>query len=68
MHEYYFNVRATGPDPALTLANLKQALPENHRFHDSLDATFGNRQNVAEYDEFHKMFKVNRLLIASREP
>jgi hypothetical protein len=52
---------------ALTLDNLKQALPDNHRFHDSLDMTFGAGQSLAEYDEFHKMFKVNRLLIASRE-
>jgi len=51
----------------LTLENLKQAFPDNHRFHDALDATFAAGRVLAEYDEFHKMFKVNRLLIASRE-
>ena len=51
----------------MTLDNLKQALPDNHRFHDSLDMTFGAGQDLAQYDDFHKMFKVNRLLIASRE-
>lgn len=68
VHEYYFSVGANGPIEALTLENLKHAFPDNHRFHDWLDATFGSGQNLAEYDEFHKMFKVNRLLIASREP
>jgi hypothetical protein len=67
VHEYYFSVRANGPIEALTMENLKQAFPENHRFHDWLDATFGGGQSLAEYDDFHKMFKVNRLLIASRE-
>jgi len=67
VREYYFSVGANSQIEALTLANLKQAFPDNHRFHDWLDATFGAGQNPAEYDEFHKMFKVNRLLIASRE-
>jgi hypothetical protein len=29
--------------------------------------TFGAGQDLAQYDDFHKMFKVNRLLVASRE-
>ena len=65
--EYYFSV---GPDDqvrALTLENLKSAFPDNHRFHDNLDATFGKRKKLSEYDKFDKMFKVNQLLIASRE-
>ena len=68
IQEYYFSVGPDGDVLPLTLENLKQALPNNHRFHDSLDATFGPGREPWEYDEFHKMFKVNRLLIASREP
>ena len=49
---------------ALTVNNLKQAYPDNHRFHDGLDQTFAPG-GVEEYDAFHKMFKVNRLLMAS---
>lgn len=64
---YYFSVGPDGPVLALTLENLKQSFPDNHRFHDNLDAMFGPGQVLAEYDEFHKTFKVNRLLIASRE-
>ena len=66
VREYYFSVGVSGQIQQLTLQNLKQAFPENHRFHDWLDATFGTSQDLAAYDEFHKMFKVNRLLIASR--
>jgi hypothetical protein len=65
--EYYFSAGPDGPVLALTPENLKQAFPDNHRFHDALDATVGAGQKLAEFDEFHKMFKVNRLLIASRE-
>jgi hypothetical protein len=65
--EYYFSVGPEGQILALTLNNLKQAFPDNHKFHDSLDMTFGAGQDLAQYDDFHKMFKVNRLLIASRE-
>jgi hypothetical protein len=39
IQEYYFSVRPEGQILALTLENLKQALPNNHKFHDSLDAT-----------------------------
>lgn len=66
VREYYFGVGASGAIQSLTRENLKEAFPENHRFHDLLDATFGGGENIAEYDDFHKMFKVNRLLIASR--
>jgi hypothetical protein len=52
---------------SLTLENLKQSFPDNHRFHDMLDANFGAGQPLEQYDEFHKMFKINRLLIASHE-
>ena len=67
VHEYYFSVGAKGAVQALTLPNLKQAFPDNHRFHDLLDATCGSDRGLMEYDTFHKMYKVNRLLIASRE-
>jgi hypothetical protein len=65
--DYYFSVGPHGQILALTLVNLKQAFPDNHKFHDSLDATFGAGQKLQMYDEYHKMFKVNRLFIASRE-
>jgi hypothetical protein len=67
IRSYYFSVGAGGPILSLTLQNVKQAIPDNHKFHDLLDANFGAGQKIEQYDDFHKMFKVNRLLIASRE-
>ncbi|MCB9352352.1 MAG: hypothetical protein H6573_33400 [Lewinellaceae bacterium] len=46
----------------LTLMNLKEAFPENHPFHDALDAYFSGNTPVSSYDEFHKTYKVNRIL------
>jgi hypothetical protein len=66
VRKYYFSVGDNGQILMLNLENLKGAFPENHRFHDWLDATFGDGQNLADYDKFHKMFRINHLLIASR--
>lgn len=65
---YYFSVGPTGRILQLTVQNLKEAIPDNHLFHDSLDQAFGTGQSLAEYDEYHGMFKVNGLLTAAREP
>ena len=64
---YYFSKGSNGNVLPLTLENLKHAFPDNHTFHDSLDQMFGAGQDLAHYDDFHKMFKVNRLLIATHE-
>lgn len=64
---YYFSVGPDGPVLELTRNNLKREFPDNQRFRDSLEATFGKRRNLAEYDKSHKMFTVNRLLIDSCE-
>jgi hypothetical protein len=62
---YFFSVGPNGEVVPLTIVNLKKAFPDNHRFHDVLDMTFRNDSQLTRYDDFHKMFKVNRLLIAS---
>jgi hypothetical protein len=61
---YYFSVGAEGEVLPLTLNHLKQAFPTNHRFHDSLDAAFPSG-GLEQYDEFHRMFKVNHMLESS---
>lgn len=68
VYAYYFSVGPTGRVLQLTLQNLKETFPDNHAFHESLDQAFGAGQNLAEYDEYHGMFKINRLLTAAREP
>jgi hypothetical protein len=64
---YFFSVGPNGEVLPLTIVNLKKAFPDNHRFHDVLDMAFKNDSQLTKYDDFHKMFKVNRLLIASEQ-
>lgn len=62
---YYFSSSASSEVKELTLTNLKNAFPDNHKFHDALDTEFKSNSELVLYDSFHKMFKVNRLYINS---
>jgi hypothetical protein len=64
---YFFSVGPNGDVQRLTILNLKNAFPDNHAFHDLLDMSFKHDSELAKYDDFHKMYKVNRLLAASTE-
>ena len=64
---YFFSVGPSGDVWPLTILNLKNAFPDNHKLHDLLDMSFKHDSDLTKYDDFHKMFKVNRLLIASTE-
>lgn len=64
--EYFFSAGPEGPILPLTLGNLKQAVPNNRRFHDRLDASLHSGQKLEMYDPEHTMFQVNWLLIASQ--
>ena len=63
---HYFSVTGTGEIQTLTLMNLKKAFPDNHKLHDALDAEFKSDDQLAEFDSFHKMYKVNRLYASSK--
>jgi hypothetical protein len=63
---YFFSKDIPSTPQALTKENLKAAFPGNHKFHDALDATFQDDKDLAAYDSFHKMYKVNHLLSASK--
>ena len=63
---YFFSVGPNGEILPLTILNLKKAFPGNHVFHDNLDMAFNNDLQLTKFDEFHKMFKVTRLLQASQ--
>jgi hypothetical protein len=65
--DYDFSVGPRGSGQSRTLDNLKRALRDNDKFHDTLDQMFGAGQNVAQYDEFRSTFKVNRLLLTSND-
>jgi hypothetical protein len=65
--EYYFSPDVASAPRPLTKENVKAAYPEDHRFHDALDATFKDDQGLAEYDHFHKMYKIVHLLEAATQ-
>ncbi len=62
---YFFSNGSAGNVQELTLTNLKSTFPENHKFHDALDSNFKSDGDLAEYDSFHKIYKVNRLYSGS---
>ena len=59
---FHFSLNLNSPIQPLNLDNLKLAFPENHRFHDLLDANFSGGQPVSSFDDFHGTYKVNRIL------
>ena len=60
--KYFFTTASSDVLQPLTKENLKKAFPENHPFHDALDATFKSDDDLSQYDTFHKMYKVNWIL------
>ena len=60
--KYYFTNKASDVLTDLTKTNLKKAYPDNHAFHDALDANFKEDKELINYDDFHKMYKINWLL------
>jgi hypothetical protein len=60
--KYYFTTSSSDVLQDLTKMNLKKAFPENHPFHDALDAQFTDDTNLYAYDDFHKMYKADWLL------
>ena len=61
----FFSPTAVAPIQPLTLLAVKQAFPNNHRFHDLLDAQFQSG-DLSAYDAMHRMTKLNWLLRQSR--
>lgn len=62
---YYFSKSPDSEAQKLNLTNLKNAFPNNHKFHDMLDVEFRGIIDLAQYDSYHKMYKVNKLYINS---
>lgn len=63
VYSYFFSKDAASSLQDLTKANLKAAFPANHKFHDELDANFKSDSELTAYDSFHKMYKVNHILM-----
>lgn len=62
---YYFKTSSSGTLQKLTKMNLKKAFPNNHPFHDALDAQFKEDKELISYDDFHKMYKVDRVYMST---
>ena len=60
--EFFFSKTGESDIVSLTAENLKKAFPDNHKMHDALDMMFKNNNDLAEYDKFHKSYKVIRFL------
>jgi len=67
VYNYYFSRDAASPLQNLTKENLKAAFPTNHKFHDGLDADFKSNSELTAYDGFHKMYKVDHILMMSEK-
>ncbi|MFN8254185.1 MAG: hypothetical protein U0W24_00755 [Bacteroidales bacterium] len=65
--KYFFSKSGDSELLALTYENLKQAFPENHKMHDALEMMFKSDSDLAEYDKFHKSFKVIRFIKGEME-
>lgn len=59
--KYFFTTSSSNVLQELTKMNLKKAFPNDHAFHDALDAQFKEDKELIAYDDFHKMYKINRI-------
>ncbi len=59
---YFFSTDAAAAPQELTKANLKAAFPENHKLHDAIDAQFKSDNELYAYDNFNKIYKLNRII------
>jgi hypothetical protein len=62
---YFFSVDAASAPVNLTKSNLKNAFPNDHEFHDALDAQFKEDKELITYDDFHKMYKLNHIYMST---
>jgi hypothetical protein len=59
--KYFFTTSSANVLKELTKMNLKKAFPNDHAFHDALDVNFREDKELINYDDFHKMYKLNRV-------
>jgi hypothetical protein len=59
--EYFFSRKGDEAIQLLTIDNLKNAFPENHKFHFSLDAEYKSDNELMAYDHFLNTYKIKYL-------
>ncbi|THU39179.1 hypothetical protein FAM09_11730 [Niastella caeni] len=62
VRKYFYSTHGKGEILPLTVHNLKRSFPNNNLFHLHLDAQFRSDAELAHYDNFANMRKVNYLL------
>jgi hypothetical protein len=63
---YYFSKDAFSSIIPLSLRNLESTFANNKTFVELLEVHFADNSNLLEYDNIHKMYKLNRLLELSK--
>jgi hypothetical protein len=58
---YFFSTGGDNLIQPLTISNVKRAFPGNHSFHYLLDAYFRSDKELAAYDDYQKMYKIEYL-------
>jgi hypothetical protein len=58
----FFSTTPTSLVQPLTLETLKNAYPDNHKFHDLLTLAFRSDGELTRYDDHHNEYLVTRLL------
>lgn len=64
---YYFSKDGAAPVLSLTISNVKKAFADNHAFHEKIEAQFKYNTELAAFDDFHKMYKLNWILKMSQQ-
>jgi hypothetical protein len=62
---YFFSKKGNSELFLLTTNNLKEAFPENTKFHYALDAHFANQNDLMAYDKYEKVYKLKYLFFQS---
>lgn len=66
VYSYYFSKDANSPIYPLTTKNLEVCFETNTAFIKLMDVHFNSDRDLLEYDNIHKMYKINRLLELSK--
>ncbi|HTS45595.1 MAG TPA: hypothetical protein VMH01_14450 [Puia sp.] len=59
--KYYFSKDVNSEIQPLTIENLKNAFPLNHKFHYAIDAEFRSDKELLAYDKYLKTYKIEYL-------
>ena len=65
--KYFFSTGADSQLVDLAKANLKNAFPASHKFHDELDKYFKDDKSLLEFDDYHSQYKLVRIFLQASD-